>query len=513
MRRSASGIAGIAALLVVCSAHIGSPDSWYEGGAGPYHVLVNVHMPSVIPGIAEIYVHVEGDIVRRVTAMINVFDAAAGTPPPDVGAPVQGAPGSFRTRLWIMAPGSNSVTVRVDGARGAGSAIVPITAVASSRLPMQKSLSGLLLALGAFLVLGIVSITGAAVRESVLPPGAVPDKRRVWRARFAMLASLVVFVLVIGGGKRWWDGVDADFRENLYRPFAISLAESTDGGRANIRLTITDSAWVMRHDSAWLHRTHNSAWSPLISDHGRLMHLFLVKMPGMSAFAHLHPATVDSVTFTSELPALPAGRYSVFGDIVHESGFAKTLVGTIDIAGADSRSPGGDSDDVSFTGPGAGRERVARLPDGSTVTWLRDTTPIRADAPASLHFVVRDASGKASSVQPYLGMAAHAVVMRDDGSVFIHLHPSGTGSMGAQEAFAIRQRGDTGATRSIGKEVAREDAAMARMQPATLQGDVILPYAFPRAGSYRIWVQVKRGGAVQTAAFDAVVQPSLVASR
>ena len=120
---------GIALVVLVCSAHIGSPDSWFEGSAGPYHVGVNVRMPSVIPGVADIYTRVMSDSVSQVTSMINVFDASAGAPPPDVGTLVPGVPGEYQTRLWIMAPGSNSVTVRVRGAHGPANQSLPETAL------------------------------------------------------------------------------------------------------------------------------------------------------------------------------------------------------------------------------------------------------------------------------------------------------------------------------------------------------------------------------------------------
>jgi hypothetical protein len=43
------------------------------------------------------------------------------------------------------------------------------------------------------------------------------------------------------------------------------------------------------------------------------------------------------------------------------------------------------------------------------------------------------------------------------------------------------------------------------MNAAALPAEVAFPYACPRAGSYRIFVQVKRGSAIETAIFDARV--------
>ena len=33
-------------------AHVGSPDVFYEGDAGPYHLDVTIRVPQVIPGVA-----------------------------------------------------------------------------------------------------------------------------------------------------------------------------------------------------------------------------------------------------------------------------------------------------------------------------------------------------------------------------------------------------------------------------------------------------------------------------
>src|SRR6185312_7917977 len=64
--------------------------------------------------------------------------------------------------------------------------------------------------------------------------------------------------------------------------------------------------------------------SPLIPDHGKLMHLFLVREGSRDAFAHLHPIRKQDYTFEVALPPLPEGRYDIFCDLTFEGGVSTT---------------------------------------------------------------------------------------------------------------------------------------------------------------------------------------------
>src|ERR1051326_4008089 len=104
-------------------AHIGSPDVFYEGYAGPYPVRVTIRPPPVIPGRAEITVRVGGPGVRRVTALPVVWNAGRqGAPPPDVARPVRGETNLFSAELWLMVTAAHSVYVDVEGGLGSGTA-------------------------------------------------------------------------------------------------------------------------------------------------------------------------------------------------------------------------------------------------------------------------------------------------------------------------------------------------------------------------------------------------------
>jgi hypothetical protein len=134
--------------------------------------------------------------------------------------------------------------------------------------------------------------------------------------------------------------------------------------------------------------------------------------------------------------------------------------------------------------------------------WTTDG-PLVADREVSLDFEIVDPTGAAAVIEPYLGMDGHAVVTRDDGTVFIHLHPLGTISATAQALFEARARGDT-------PDLAMPAGAVGAVthgahSSAGGRTTVSFPYEFPRPGSYRVWVQVRRQGRVLTGVFAADV--------
>jgi hypothetical protein len=496
--------AGITAVVAICSAHIGSPDAWFEGKAGPYNVVVQVGTPGVVPGVAEVFVRVAGTGVQQVTVHANRFDALASSPPPEVAVPVEGDPGLYSARLWVMSGGSNSVTVKVAGTLGTGTVVIPVVVVADRRLDMNPMLGAGLSVVGLFLFVGLVTIIGAAVREGVLPPGEQPDDRRRWKARTAMGASAAVLALALFGGSQWWKSEDTNFTRSMYKPLTATAHVEANKSSSVLKVVISDSIWRNRNDTAWLRRNDKSKWTPLIPDHGKIMHAFMVREPDMLAFAHLHPVTTDSVTFSSALPPLPPGRYRVYGDIVHESGFVQTLFAKVDLAaGTGGTARLTDADDATFALPPATNDRAV-LADGSIMTFDRGRSTIVEGRPLSLRFSVTDPNGKPVALEPYIGMAGHAVVSRDDGAVFVHLHPSGTVSMASQMAFTMREAGDT-ITGRLGKRIEAMGPSHYAVPEMPADAVISFPYAFPKPGSYFVWVQVKHSGRVLTGAFPVKV--------
>ena len=497
--RRCVGATGVLSAALMLSAHVGSPDVFFTGKAGAYDIRVLVRPPEVVPGIARVTVRGPADVERVSIRPVFWRAGSKGAPAADEARLMQGQSHTFDGALWLMARGAYSVEVNVEGRRGAASVMVPVASLATGQLTMGTGLGALLIVFGAVLCAGLITIVYKSAGESLLPVGVGMDAARRARARrVAELAVPIVAILVLGGA-RWWRAVDADYERTLYRPSPLGVTRAGD----TLRLTIADQLFAAGRPS------------PLTPDHGKLMHLFVIR-DDAGAFAHLHPRAMDSSTtptVETTLPPLPAGTYRLYGDVVHETGLERTLIGsvTVDSAAARPRAVPGlaDPDDAWYAGD-ASRERSMRLADGSTMDLELDPNgTVFAGREETIRVTVRDPTGAPARLETYLGMNGHGVVTRVDGAVYVHLHPMGTITTAAQLAFLARDRGDT----TESGRLKRDDHA-AHVGAAADSSNVIeFPYAFPKSGSYRLFVQVKRGGRILTGAFAIPVAESPASAR
>ena len=305
-----------------------------------------------------------------------------------------------------------------------------------------------------------------------------------------MSVGAIVLALALWGGWGWWDAVDAAYGRRIYRPWQTSASVGMVAGGPTLTLRIDDPGWRGRN------------WSPLMPDHGKLMHMFLVKADDAAGFAHIHPLSAAADAFTVPIPPVPPGAYDIYADIVHESGFAHTLVDQVQVVAttaADPRAlevaPVPDPDDSWALLPplGAARREIHQLPSGRSIRHVGDDV-VEVDSEVLLRFSVTEADGTPSVLEPYMGMLGHAAVFRTDRSVFVHLHPSGSISMSAQRRF---EEAEGEAAPSMDNEHGAHATTV-----ATSTSQVAFPFLFPDGGPYRIVVQVKVDDVVETAAFD-----------
>lgn len=250
---------------------------------------------------------------------------------------VSADPETFTGKVWLMASGSWEIRIEVEGTEGKAQLAVPVPSFARRTLPMQKTLGVLLFGLMLFLSLGIISIAGAAVREGVLDPGVPASARQVRYGRIAMVIAAGVVLGSLALGNWWWNAEAAELvHKMLYQ--APTLNASLQAGN-HLVLQIEDNYWHQLREKSWSMR--------LIPDHGHVMHLFVLRVPAMDRFYHLHPVQSQQDTFAAELPKMEAGHYQIFADIVRESGFSETMVRDIDLPEITGKQLTGDDSDAT----------------------------------------------------------------------------------------------------------------------------------------------------------------------
>jgi hypothetical protein len=178
--------------------------------------------------------------------------------------------------------------------------------------------------------------------------------------------------------------------------------------------------------------------------HEKRMHLIVVRRD-LTGFQHLHPTQAADGSWTAPVTLPDAGSYRVFADFTR-AGEAHTLASDLRVDGPAELAPLPD--------PAA-----TAVSDGGYDVRLAAGTA-RAGEEAQLRFTItRD--GAPVRTEPYLGAGGHLVVLREGDLAFLHVHPSGD----AVEFVAT----------------------------------------FPSPGRYRLFLQFKHQGRVQTVAFTQAV--------
>ncbi|SCF44879.1 hypothetical protein GA0074696_6074 [Micromonospora purpureochromogenes] len=184
--------------------------------------------------------------------------------------------------------------------------------------------------------------------------------------------------------------------------------------------------------------------------HDKRMHLIVARRD-LSGFRHVHPELGADGTWRVDSPLGGPGVWRAFADFTPSGGEPLTL-------------------GVDVTVPGQLQPRPLPAPaasttvDGYTVTLTGTPQPGRT-SPLTLT-VSRD--GKpVTDLEPYLGAYGHLVALRQGDLAYLHVHPEGVPGDGRTLA---------GPAVSFAAEV-------------------------PSAGSYRLYLDFRHGGAVHTAEF------------
>jgi hypothetical protein len=194
--------------------------------------------------------------------------------------------------------------------------------------------------------------------------------------------------------------------------------------------------------------TRGRAVRDLDLDGGVRLHLIVVRRD-FTGYQHLHPKLQADGSWSVPLTLSAPGAYRAFADFDVDG--RKTVLGH-DLFVAGRFAP------VRLQAPTA----TASV-DGYTVGLTHDE--LRAGKETELHFVVSRDGRPVPSFQAYVGRRGHLVALRDGDLSYSHVHPEPTGRV----------------------------------------GEIVFHAELPSAGSYRLFLQFKRGGVVHTAPFTVEV--------
>ena len=188
-------------------------------------------------------------------------------------------------------------------------------------------------------------------------------------------------------------------------------------------------------------------------EHEKRMHLIVARRD-LTGFQHLHPKQTSDGTWTTGVTLGDAGSYRLFADFVRR-GENYTLASDLRVDGNADLQP-------------LPRPAPTAVSDGGYDVRL-DAGRARPGEEADLRFTIGKA-GETVHTEPYLGAGGHLVALREGDLAFLHVHPTEDGHGGEE------------------KKDEHDDS-------------VGFAATFPTQGRYRLFLQFKHEGRIQTVAF------------
>lgn len=285
---------------------------------------------------------------------------------------------------------------------------------------------------------------------------------------------------------KWWDERKINYDQNNYFNLKNNAKIANNGKYDILKINIVDKKWI------------NEKMPNLIPDHGKIMHMYMIS-DDFRYLAHLHPTrSEDKNSFLVRMPPFSEGVYSLYMDITHETGFSHTMTNKINynrkniIIDRSITTPLIDPDD-SWT----------QDLDAIKITWVDMQSFYEAEKDIPMRFKI-EKNGKPTPIQLYMGMGAHAALIKNDGSIFAHLHPTGTINMASKNIYKLGIKKEQMIdNKNIELDLINPKHDHYSNQNYSVSGEVgFPPLRLIKAGDYTVWVQVKTENKIITQKFN-----------
>lgn len=310
--------------------------------------------------------------------------------------------------------------------------------------------------------------------------------------RFGVLALLFASsVIACGANATDGDVQESEVRANGYHVEMTTVQPVVESGsNASLNIRVLDGA--------------NHAVTSFDDLHTQTMHVVAVSSD-LKQFVHVHPTLGAQGVLSVDVPVNAAQPYNVFFEY-DPAGTAgpQTNRAALMPKNAVSVAPNLAADPYIFAG-GATRFTVV---SNTRVELVKLAHPmIMTGMATTFRVAVKTTDGAAvTDMVDWLGMPAHAIVLSEDESTFIHahgMHPGAGGhpghhphDMGGMDMGGM----DMGSTDHTG-HTGMGGMDMGGTVPAASANLLDIDVTFPKAGLYKLFVQFQRGNEVITAPF------------